>query len=80
MGRVILNMNIESSVTVREAAERLGVSQSRVRKLCDIGGLKATKFGDVWVIDEQSLQERIANPPKPGNPNFKKKNVDTSDE
>ena len=63
-------MDIGSSVTVKDAADRLGVSQSRIRHLCDTGRLKASKFGGVWAIDAESLQDRIDNPPGPGNPNY----------
>lgn len=39
-----------------EAAKRLGVNASRVRALIDAKRLKATKVGNVWLIDPKDLE------------------------
>lgn len=46
-------MNI---ISTTEAAERLNVTPSRVRKMIDSGRLKATKVGSVWLIDPKDLE------------------------
>lgn len=43
-------------ITTTEAAKRLGVTPDRVRKMIDAKRLKATKLGNVWVIDPKDLE------------------------
>jgi len=42
-------------LTTKQAAERLGVSPQRVRKLIQAGRIEATKFGRDWMITEEAL-------------------------
>jgi excisionase family DNA binding protein len=42
-------------ISTEEAAKRLGVTANRVRALIDAKRLKATKFGNVWMIDPKDL-------------------------
>jgi excisionase family DNA binding protein len=42
-------------ISTAEAAKRLGVTDSRVRKMILSKRLKATKFGNVWMIDPKDL-------------------------
>jgi excisionase family DNA binding protein len=42
-------------ISTTEAAKRLGVTANRVRALIDAKRLKATKFGNVWMIDPKDL-------------------------
>jgi excisionase family DNA binding protein len=42
-------------ISTAEAARRLGVTANRVRALIDAKRLKATKFGNVWMIDPKDL-------------------------
>ena len=42
-------------ISTAEAAKRLGVTQNRVRALIETKRLKATKVGNVWVIDPKDL-------------------------
>jgi len=42
-------------ITTTEAAKRLGVTPDRVRKMIEAKRLKATKLGNVWVIDPKDL-------------------------
>lgn len=48
--------------SVKEAAEKLGVSAELVKKWCQRGKLSAFKVGAAWVIPAVSLK----NPPKLG--------------
>ena len=53
-------------ISTKEAAERLGLTDGRIRGLILAGELKATKIGKVWIIDTKdlaALQRR-----KPGRP------------
>ena len=49
-----------------EAARRLGVTQNRVLALIAAKRLKATKFGNVWMIDPKDLDAVTKR--KPGRP------------
>lgn len=55
-------------LTTQEAAEKLDISVRRVVALIDSGGLKATRFGKIWLVDENSVQSRIDKPVKRGRP------------
>ena len=55
-------------ITVREAAEKLGVSVGRVHQLIRSGALTAEKVGSQWVVDDRDIAERLAARPKPGRP------------
>ena len=43
-------------ISTAEAAKRLGVTPDRVRKMIEAKRLKATKFGNVWMIDPKDLE------------------------
>ena len=51
-----------STITVRDAARRLGMSVQGVTKYCSTGRLKATqkRKGTAYAIDVESLEELIA--------------------
>ncbi len=51
MGRVRLAL-----ITTHEAAERLGVNQSRIRQLIIAKQLPAKKFGRDWMIEEDDVE------------------------
>jgi excisionase family DNA binding protein len=42
-------------ISTAEAAKRLNVTPDRVRKMIEAKRLKATKFGNVWMIDPKDL-------------------------
>ena len=42
-------------INTAEAAKRLGVTADRVRKMIEAKRLKATKLGNVWLIDPKDL-------------------------
>jgi excisionase family DNA binding protein len=44
-------------LTVQQAAQTLGLHESRIKALIKAGQLKATKFGSrVWMIDAKALE------------------------
>lgn len=43
-------------ISAAEAATRLNVTSSRVRKMIASGRLKATKVGNMWLIDPKDLE------------------------
>lgn len=53
-------------LTAPEAAARLGVTRARVRQLVATGELQAQRVGDIWLVDEGSVERRIALQPKAG--------------
>lgn len=60
-------MSNEKILTTKEAAQILGVHQSRIYALIDSNRLKATRFGKSWIIKESDLadvQERKVGRPK----------------
>jgi excisionase family DNA binding protein len=54
-------------LSIKEAAERLGVSARRVNQLIDEGKLIAQKIGNQYVIKESDLQ-KVKIYGKPGRP------------
>lgn len=54
-------------ITTAEAAERLGVTDRRVRQMIEDGLLKGEKVGRDYLIEEDSL-EAAKKRPKPGRP------------
>ncbi len=47
-------------LSLSEAAERSGVSASRLRRLAAAGTLRAQKAGAYWVVSEAALREFMA--------------------
>ena len=47
-------------IITKEAASRLGVTESRVVQLIRAGKLRGTKYGRDWLIEIKSLDEYIA--------------------
>jgi len=59
------NPGDEDYYTVRQAADKLGVTQQRVRQLCIDKKLKAIKRDGAWLIHRSAVHERFATkPPK----------------
>lgn len=56
------------SITVKEAADQLGVSVGRIHQLIKSGALAAEKLGKQWIIDDQSVIARTALKPQAGRP------------
>lgn len=47
----------KSTLTAREAAERLDVSTQRLRQLISAGDVRAEKHGHVWTVDPKSVDD-----------------------
>ncbi len=58
-------MLIEFKDTKR-AAQKLGVTPAQIRHLLSQGRLKGEKFGRDWMVETASIDDYIANRPKPG--------------
>jgi len=56
----------KGDLTVKEVAERLGLSKSRIFHMIRDGRLPATRFGTVWVIRERDLEKVLDR--QPGRP------------
>jgi len=62
---------MENLYNASKAAERLGMTNIMVAKYCRHGRIEAIKFGNAWLISEESLVafERIPRgTPGPGRP------------
>ena len=55
-------------LSVKEAAEKLGVSGARVRAMLKSGQIEGHKIGNAWVIAEASIASRIQSGSHPGRP------------
>ena len=55
-------------IDVGEAAQRLGVSETRVRAMLKKGILEGRKIGRSWAISEQSIAKRLHENVHPGRP------------
>jgi len=52
-------MSLPGFETAKEAAERLGVSDSRIRQLAISGRIRALKIGTMWfVADDATVEDR----------------------
>ncbi len=64
-------------INTAEAAKRLGVTQNRVRALIEAKRLKATKVGNVWLIDPKDLDavkvRKVGRPRKARKKHLKKR-------
>jgi hypothetical protein len=48
---------LDGFVSVKDASEEYGYSESHIRNLLAQGKLKGEKFAGVWIVDRQSVQE-----------------------
>lgn len=53
-------------ITLKEAAERSGLSYSHIRYLARTGKLDARKLGRDWFTTEQAVKEYVARDRRPG--------------
>lgn len=56
------------ALSTKQAAEKLGVSQTRVRELLTAGLLEGEHVGRSWTVCEESVAARLASRPKAGRP------------
>lgn len=57
----------EDLLSPQQAAERLGVSLSRIHQFCQDGRL-GQRVGGVWIIADSDLREFAKMPRQPGRP------------
>jgi excisionase family DNA binding protein len=57
-----------SALTTAQAAQQLGIGESRVLKLIAAGLLPARKFGKAWMIAPRSLEKARRRPDHRGRP------------
>lgn len=55
-------------LSVGEAAEKLGITDVRVRALLKSGQLEGVKIGRAWAVSERSVAERLRDGAHPGRP------------
>ena len=53
-------------LTVAQAAERVGISQKRIREHIYMGNLKAEKVGGIWMIAEEDFATFMQRDRTPG--------------
>lgn len=56
------------AMTAAQAAAALGVSTARVAQMCSSGQLASWKVGATRMVAQESVEERLAQAPKPGRP------------
>lgn len=57
-------------LTTKQVAEKLNITPTRVRQLCNEGKIKAQRIGRDWIIEEKNIK----NITLPGPGNWRKKN------
>ena len=55
-------------LSTKQAAEELGITQTRVRELLNSGALRGEKLGRSWMVYESSVRERKRKAPTAGRP------------
>ena len=55
-------------MSVNDAAEKLGVTGSRVRAMLKSGVLQGNKIGNTWAVSEESVARRLQDGTHPGRP------------
>jgi excisionase family DNA binding protein len=63
----LLNL-LENYLSTRQVAQKLGISERRVRQLCDEGRIPAKKVGINWFIHPSALDLDEVKNRKPGRP------------
>ncbi len=64
-------MHIDNCITVRQACDRLKVTDGRVRQLCLRGTFPgARRVGPIWLIPAAEVEEYGRTRRPPGNPGF----------
>jgi hypothetical protein len=61
-------MDLNASLSVRDAAERLRVSEQAIRHLAVTGQIEARKRSGAWWLDPQAVERRVRKPPGSGRP------------
>jgi hypothetical protein len=59
-------MTDSEMITVSEASDLSGYTPQHVRLLIRQGLINARRAGGIWLVEASSLQDYLANAPKPG--------------
>lgn len=65
---VSVELSDAPAMTSTQAAEALGVSTARVSQMCSTGQLASWKVGSTRMVAVESVEERLAQAPRPGRP------------
>ena len=57
---------LEGHLTTKQASEMYGLTDSHFRRLLEHGTIQGFKAGRDWLMDLESLEQYMANRPKPG--------------
>jgi excisionase family DNA binding protein len=66
---------IQGYTTTAEASQRVGLSDSQIRRLLESGTVKGVKPGRDWLVEIASLDHYIANRPKRGGKGMRVRDV-----
>jgi len=57
---------IQGYLTTRQASQKSGLSAAHLRRLLEYETIKGVKAGRDWLVELTSLEEYLANRPRPG--------------
>ena len=57
---------IDGYLSTKQAAARFGLSDAHIRRLLEYSKVKGVKTGRDWLVEIVSMEEYVANRPKPG--------------
>ena len=57
---------IDGYLTTAQASARFGLSAAHIRRLLEYSTLRGVKAGHDWLLEIKSIEEYMANRPRPG--------------
>ena len=57
---------IDGYLTTKQASERYGLSAAHIRRLLEYATIRGVKAGHDWLLETTSLEEYLADRPRPG--------------
>ena len=57
---------IDGYLTTKQASERYGISAAHIRRLLEYATIRGVKAGHDWMLETASLEEYLADRPRPG--------------
>ena len=64
--KVYIVSMIDGYLTTKQASERCGLSAAHIRRLLEYSTIRGVKAGHDWLLETTSLEEYLANRPRPG--------------
>jgi excisionase family DNA binding protein len=58
--------SLDDLITLKEAAQRCGLSHAHLRRLAEHGDISAQKIGRDWLTTEKSVRDYLAQNHRPG--------------